>query len=197
MDSIKSTRKLSVYRGSSATGGKWGVAIRQAVKGFNKLSRQKRIGVRLVLTRNRSGANVEVAVAGGSISCSHGGTTMSDRFDSRKIHGLTFSFSRKGRIEKAFVFLPRMPQVNTPSGKRAVGPGVKFIIAIHEFCHACGLSEKDHSKNDLFCPNPTVDYGTRGPRADRVIIVIGKRTIRMPPPVLSKDTAKLIRNLWR
>jgi hypothetical protein len=111
------------------------------------------------------------------------------------MHGLTWLLSRDGVIEKAAVFLPSQPQVNTPNGLRAVGPNVMKLIAIHELVHACGLTNNEHSPNDLFQANPQVDHGDMA-AGDKVTIQAGGKVSWMPPFVLSGPTANHIRRLW-
>jgi hypothetical protein len=111
------------------------------------------------------------------------------------MHGHTFLAQRDGGIEKAFIFLPAQPRVNTPRGVRAVGENVMKVIAVHELVHACGLENSDHALDDLFQANPQVDPGTTAAQ-DRVRIQHGRRTRYMPPLVLGGGTIRSIRTLW-
>ena len=100
---------------------------------------------------------------------------------------------REGRIEKAYVFLPRQPQVGLVSGaRREVGAPVKLVIAVHELFHACGLENEEHCPSDLFHPGPDIDPGST-PAQDRARITY---SLRMPPLRLSEVTAGRVRGLW-
>jgi hypothetical protein len=69
---------------------------------------------------------------------------------------------------------------------------VKLLITVHELVHACGLSDGDHSNDDLFMGYPTVDPGSR-PDGDRVRVTY---SVVMPPLVLATGTVAKIRQLW-
>ena len=194
IESVRSRGTLTVYAGPSLRGGSWAVVLRNALRDFNALARQHRLGV--TLTRSDSdGAEVLVETATDQISFSYDGTTTSEAFSANRLHGRTFQVSRDGYIEKAYVFLPGSPQINTPRGLRSVGSGVMQVIAVHELVHACGLHDSDHSTDDLFQGNPQVDYGRTAAR-DRVTIESGGRRRGMPPLVLSGETVRRIKALW-
>ncbi len=195
-DAVKQGRRLSV----SPPGGSWADAFAEGARQFNVLARSHALGVSLRSIDSSTGTgspspDVTVQAAADSVSFSYGGTTHSDRFDGNRLHGRTFQVSRAGKIEKAFVFLPQDPLINTPKGQRAVGRGVKMLIAVHELVHACGLTDADHSTDDLFQGNPQVDYGQTA-AGDRVLVQARGRTRRMPPLYLSNTTARLISQLW-
>lgn len=197
-DSVKKTAQLSVYAASIK--GAWGALFREALREFNNLSRTHGLGVTIGQSSDTptdsGGANVGVEAANGQISCSYDGEQVSEAFDGRRMHGRTFLFSRDGKIEKAFVFLPSQPQINTPNGIRAVGANIMKLIAVHELVHTCGLSNSEHSTDDLFQASPNVDPGSTGAK-DRVIIKSGNRQTFMPPLVLSGSTVRHIKELWK
>ena len=101
---------------------------------------------------------------------------MSESFDGHRMHGRAFLFSRDGHIENAFVFLPSQPQINTPRGLRAVGTKFLKLIAIHELTPACGLTNREHSTDDLFQASPNVDPGSTAV-TDRASIQLGNHVI--------------------
>jgi hypothetical protein len=193
ISSTQQQGKLSVLVGASMTGA-WAGVFRHALSEFNALARRQGLGVTLV-TAGSGEADVTVATASGQISVSYGGAQRSEAFDGRRLHGATLLFSRDGAIEKAFVFLPSQPQVNTPRGVRPVGANVLKVIAVHELVHACGLENSDHSTDDLFQGNPQVDPGSTA-AGDKVRIEDGGRMRWMPPLILSGSTAQKLRQLW-
>ena len=199
-DSVKRRGQLVISAAGSAMGGGWGPIVRQAVNDFNSLSRRNRLGVAFAFSTGRgdAGGNADVVIrtGHGNISCSHDSATVSEQFSGYAMHGRTFTFSRNNRIEKAFVFLPLQPRVNTPRGMRPVGPGVKKVIAAHELVHVCGLSNAEHSNNDLFIGFPSVDPGNT-PAQDRVSFYVGSRRRTMPPLIIAASTCNAVRSLWR
>ena len=197
IDNIKKPNRLSVYSGSLE--GAWSALFREALQNFNALSRTHVLGVTMTQSKDAptdsGGANVGVQAGNGQISSTYAKEEKAEFFDGRRMHGRTFLFSRDGKIEKAFIFLPSQPQINTPWGVRGVGTNIMKLIAVHELVHACGLTNAEHSKDDLFQANPTVDPGTT-PAKDRVLIRMGNRDIWMPPLILSGSTVRHIQQLW-
>lgn len=198
-DNVRRSGQLSVYAGPSLRGGQWAVVLREALGEFNRLSRQHRLGISMIRSgdapTDSGGAHVAVEAASDQISLTYAGTNRSESFDGSRMHGRIFLIERGGRIERAFIFLPRRPQVNTPRGIRGVGQNVMKVIAVHELVHACGLTDAEHSADDLFQGNPQVDPGTNAVR-DRVRIQSAGSMSRMPPLVLSGSTARRISALW-
>ena len=202
-DRVKQRGQLSIYIGPSVTG-TWAKILKKALSEFNKLSQSHRLGVVLKKSRFASaargsgGADVSVAIANGRISWTYEGLTQTSEINGERMHGYTLQYEKNNRIEKAFVFLPKTPKVRTPQGDRTVGDNVKKVIAVHEFVHACGLSDKEHTmKGGLFRGSPSVDIGNTA-AGDRVRVYPNvKKYTYMPPLVLDADTVKHIRRIWR
>jgi|CXWL01.1.fsa_nt_gi hypothetical protein len=194
---IKRKKQLAVYTGSSL--GSWAGILKEAIREFNSLSRKHQLGVTLIESSNpptdNGGADVSIQSANGAVSFSYGGETRNGSFSGIQMHGLTWLFSREGFLEKAAVFLPSQPQVSTPKVVRPVGPNVMKLIAIHELVHACGLTNHEHSPNDLFQANPQVYPGDTA-SGDKVTIQVGAKVSLMPPFFLSGPTVNHIRLLW-
>src|SRR5262245_8923248 len=113
---IKRKKQLSVYTGSSL--GAWAGIVKDAIREFNTLSQVYKLGVTLtqasVPSTSTGGADVSVQAVNGSASFNYDGETRAGSFSGTGLHGLTYLFSRDGGLEKAAVFLPSQPQVNTP-----------------------------------------------------------------------------------
>ena len=190
VDAVKRSGQLVVSAGALA--GAWSSVFTESLRDFNALSRTHRLGVTL---NQGEQASVVVATADGEISATYDGVTRIGTLDGRIMHGRTLQFSRDDRIEKAFVFLPTAPRINTPRGQRPVGAGVLKVICVHELVHACGLTNTEHTQDDLFQANPQVDPGTTATQ-DRVRIQTRTRTSTMPPLVLGAETVRRIKELW-
>jgi len=191
IDSVKSSGQLSVH---STLAGSWRTLFADALREFNTLSAGHRLGVTLTAT-TESGANVEVQTGNGAISCTYAGATARGVLSGQMMHGRSFLFSVGGKVEKAHVYVPSGPLVNTPRGQRPVGTNVMKLILVHELVHACGLTNDEHSRDDLFQASPQVDPGTNA-SDDRVRIESGGRMSWMPPLVLSATTVTAIKSLW-
>jgi hypothetical protein len=196
-DSIRQSGALTIYAGALA--GSWAQIFREALHDFNLLSSTHKLGVTITASKrspdSQNGANLSVETADGGISASYGGATQTGNFDGGRLHGLTLLFYRQpeNSLERARIYLPSRPKVNTPAGLRPAGAGVMKVIAVHELFHACGLENADHSSDDIFQGTPRVDAGDTA-KGDRVLIGTGPKA--MPPIYLSGGTAKNIKDLW-
>ena len=197
IDSIRQSGTLTIYTASLA--GTWAHVFREALHDFNLLASTNRLGVSIkpskVPADKEGGANLSVQTADGPISASYDGAKQTGTFDGARLHGLTLLFARQPEnvLEKAYIFLPSRPKVNTPNGLRPAGAGVMKVIAAHELLHACGLDNSSHSNDDLFQGTPRVDAGDTA-QGDRILIGTGPKG--MPPLYLSGSTAKNIKDLW-
>jgi len=194
--SVKQSGKLTIYLAPLA--GSWGHVFRDALRAFNALCSTNKLGITITESKvppeHQGGANISVRAASGAVSATYDGETRSENFDGARLHGRTLLFYRAPQnvVEKAFIFLPTEPKVNTPQGQRPVGVGVMKVIAAHELLHACGLEDADHS-SDLFQANPRVDAGTTA-ASDKVLIGTGPKS--MPPLLLDGATVQNVIGLW-
>ena len=195
IETVRSSGQLSVCFTTAVTGSVWAGVMRNAVRGFNHLSRQHRLGVQLA-TVSRATANIIVNIADGSASFSIGSQSHTISLPGNALQGHTSNLSRSGALFQSYVFLPSGPQVNTPRGPRAVGDGVRLVIAVHEFIHCCGLDNSEHSSDDIFTGFPSVDYGSTPSRDVVVIQAAGQSRRTSPPLFLGETTVSRVRRLW-
>ncbi len=198
IDSVKQTHHLS-YHLNSVTG-PWMAAVQAAVHEFNALSHRHRLGVTYVATgqaaTDTGGANITIATANGAVSFNYSGRHETS-MNGRALHGSTLLISQpNGPIEKAFMFLPNQPMINTPRGLRPAGAGVMKVIVFHELIHGCGLHDRDHTTEDVFNGFPSADPGST-PARDRIQITVGGQYRFMPPILFSAVTVGKIIPLWR
>jgi len=195
-DSIRKSGQLSVSFNSQIQNSVWGKVVKKSINEFNRLSRRHRLGVRLVKS-TATNANVIVNLADGTASFSYDNTEHTISLPGGGLQGHTSLLSRSGKMFQSYVFLPSDPQINTPDGTRGVGNGVKLVIAVHEFIHCCGLSNAEHSRDDIFTGHPSVDMGSTPSKDVVVIHAKGKRRRRTAPPLfLRTTTVSRVRALW-
>jgi hypothetical protein len=184
-DAIKNGKVLTVFADASITTGAWRKTFPSAIDEFNKLSKANKLGVTLQQgptppdPSGVGGADVRVSAVGGAGL--EGDTKLAIT-----VLGAT------QRIGKAFTTLPGTPKINTPNGSRDVGDGVKLVILVHEFVHACGLTNAEHSPDDLFLGVPRVQLGNT-PADDKIEVSGGKL---LPPLFLSAKTVSAIQSNW-
>jgi hypothetical protein len=230
IDTVKKGKVLTVFPTAKVTG-EWERAFRGAIAQFNTLSTQHTLGVTLDSPKNSKppdpkgsgGADVQFDLGNGLIEYEALGQKFKATDDNGNpisfspfaLHGLTQTLSRGGIIEKVFVFVPETPQVsalmkasNKPddfkSVPRAAGIGIRIFIAVHEFIHACGLSNAEHNQQgsnaDVFATGITEDAGAFDkPQDDRLLLHLAapKPNVFSPPIFLKKRVADLIRDNWK
>jgi hypothetical protein len=184
-DAIKNGKVLTVFADANITSGVWSKIFPSAISEFNRLSQANSLGVTLQQGASPpdpsgvGGADVRVSAGGGS-------SLSGDTKLAITVLGAT------QRIGKAFITVPGTPKINTPTSNRDVGDGVKLVIMVHEFVHACGLTNADHSPDDLFFGFPQARVG-KTPADDKIEVSGGKL---LPPLFLSGKTVSVIQNNW-
>jgi hypothetical protein len=195
INSVQQTGELKVKFSSQLANSSWNAVVRNAVREFNRLTQKHQLGVQLKIVSTEA-FDVVVNIADGDVTFNIDKTT-SHRISlsGTALQGHTSNLSRSGKQFKSYIFLPNDPQVNTPNGQRSVGNKVKLVIAVHEFIHCCGLSNQEHSHNDIFNGYPTVDYGEK-PNQDVLIIPSQGKRRTAPPTFIESTTVSRLRALW-
>jgi hypothetical protein len=190
---VKDTGKLTVY--NEVTGGKWATLFSASLESFNKLNKRHGLGVKLVPTKSKADANVVMQTSAGAASFDYGGTTYSIAFDGKALKGKTRLVHPSGNIEKAYIFLPAEPLVNTPQGQRGLGVNAMRVVAVHELIHACGLEDGDHTDTDIFYGNPVPAIGDSA-SGDKIMLLSKTGNVQFPPVALSPATINKIKSIW-
>jgi len=196
IDRIRSTGQLRIYLDSSLGSG-WRSIVDGAITSFNAISGRERLAVQLspvTASPAGSGADVGVYTIDGNTTFRFDGTDYPVSLPGSAMQGTTKLVIVGSSVEKAFVYLPAGPLGNTPRGRRAVGNGVRSVIAFHELVHCCGLSNADHGSR-AFHGTPSFDSG-RTAADDRLSVGSGRHRVVMPPLTLDSDTCRLIRTNW-
>jgi hypothetical protein len=142
-------------------------------------------------------------------------------FSPFQLHGITevvktkFGKNDPARIRRAFVFVPETPRVDAlmkvgkrpddfKTVQRAAGSGIRLFIAVHEFVHACGLSNSEHNFQgpdaDVFTIFPSVTAGAFDkPEDDKLLLHLAhpQPNVFAPPITIKQKVADLIRNNWK
>jgi len=200
---------------TSSTGATRRRPTTSALQEFNRLSRTLKLGVTLIQSttppeRNGlGGASVNFDTLSGTVNDRVLGARFSAQIIGTGLSGVTqtakWQTGQGLRQIKAFVYVPSTPTINAlrPAGGqfkqdlREVGDGVKMCIAIHEFIHACGLSNDDHSPvtdPDMFIAQPQPRAGPT-PSQDKLELRL-QPLVTAPPIALTARTAGLIRGIW-
>ncbi len=195
IDATKTKGQLSYTAVNEDSWGAYKTVVPDAIREFNAQSKKNKLCVSFV--KGNDSAEVQIAVVDGpEISYSYDGENYTEKFSGKELKGRTPQLSREGRFEKAFVFLPKTPQLSTPSRIRLPGSGVLKVIVFHELLHAAGLSNDDHAPDDVFQSNPQPSLGDNPDNPSEDGIRIGTTAKRMPPIILSPTTIRLVKSLW-
>jgi len=210
LESIRSTRQLSVFPGGTLAGS-WPAVFDSALQEFNKLSSALGLGVTLTrsatpVNRFLTGANVQFEAATNAFTFENtfwGPQTVSLTGSTAKTRPLP-STSAGGRLGQALILVPLAPKVLAgPTGQRTLreaGDPIKLVIAVHELIHACGLDDSDHTPlgdPDVFVSPLVDDADAVDPAKDREDAGTKNGVaIKLPPLLLSAQTAVKIQALW-
>jgi hypothetical protein len=199
LESVRNKGELLVFAGSGLAGGMWATAFTDAISAFNGLMAANNFDLQLSISGDppseKGGADVKVDTAADQYSFTFAGQTISKSFDGNALHGATLQAVATGRlIWKAFTFVPKTPRLHGKPEAREVGPEVRRYILVHEFIHAAGLDNSDHTYDDVFGTNPEVVEGKR-PEDDR-LHPWGLPSLVMPPYILSNKTVQKLKPLW-
>jgi hypothetical protein len=192
-ESVRKSGRLLIWASSAATAG-WSVALGRAIKEFNRATYARKLDLRCELTTKESEAQLTFGV----------GTK--DQFQSAT-HGTTAlsSLENDGTIVKADILVHPSPQVRVFRKKagskeyeevaRDAGEAIRVVIIAHEFVHACGLEKHSNNESPDVFYSPLEPNSGDTPQGDymKVPIVTG---IRLPPVVLSAQTARRLHDIW-
>lgn len=142
-------------------------------------------------------------------------------FSPTALHGFTalarvsFVKDTPGKVRRAFIFVPPTPMVNAVrkvgpgpddfrDAQRPAGPGIRKFITVHEFIHACGLSNAEHNSTgpnaDTFTINPQLSTGSFDkPEDDKILLRVNfpNPNVVAPPNFIKKKVVDLITNNWK
>ena len=195
----------------------WRRAFDDALKTFNKLSRDNQLGVTMVAPDNATkpepdgegGADVQFDTGNGDLAFTAlGQDHLIKNFSGAAMHGNTQLIKRQFgsqplRIRRAFVFVPETPMVSAQMKvgrdkfndvQREAGHGIKHFIAAHELIHVCGLDNSDHTTYgpdaDLMVAQPQPFSGPfNRPDEDKLMLHLATRPKPnvFSPPIFLKQ----------
>lgn len=194
---VRESGELKVFPGPSFKGSPWTTALDGALTAFNDL--MTRHGIKLTLSKGDKAiaAHIIVEAATDQASFSWDNVSYSKSFDGTGLHGLTVPLKdpKDGTRERVYVFVPAKPRIDITNKKsREAGRDVRIFILVHEFIHAAGPDNDEHTLEDVFCyPGEIVKGDTAA--ADR-LKPWGGLGKEMPPYYLICKTVTNLRKAW-
>ncbi|MEZ5345702.1 MAG: hypothetical protein R2681_09130 [Pyrinomonadaceae bacterium] len=192
MEAVRATGRLEVYNNFT---GRWAGIFQAGLDDINGLFRQNGIGIEFRETGDQNSANIVIASANGTVEFRDGNQIFRINVDGSRLHGHTRKVGSGETIRKVFIFLPESPILSTPQDRRPTGTLVMRAIQAHEYIHSIGLSDADHSGNDLFIGSPD-NLPSRDPNQDRLGVRNRGQLVWFPPFILNTDTISKIQNAW-
>lgn len=188
---------LSVFAKGGFTGGAWTTVLRDAIKIFNDLMSNNGVKVSLTEANEEGSAQIIVDAVAKQASFSYRGASYSKAFSGDGLHGLTVPVTEQdtGLIDRSFIFVPATPRIDDANKKsREVGPDARRFILVHEFIHAAGLSNDEHTLEDVFCyPGEFVQGNSAGADKIQPWGGLGKP---MPPCTIIAKTVSNLQKAW-
>jgi hypothetical protein len=131
-------RKRTLTYSVKAMGGQWTAVLDKAIAEFNR--QMSHHGLKLALSKVEKGMGPHIVLETQPGHGLHGSAPS----QTKKINGVHY-------LDLVTVRVPATPRIdpNNPRS-REVGPGARLFILVHELIHAIGLSNDEHSADDVF-----------------------------------------------
>jgi hypothetical protein len=178
---VRSKGTLTIAAAEDFKGGHWTTALDKAIATFNQLMSDKGIAVTISKAEKEINAHIRfVTEKGNGI---HGNGALS-----------TTKLGGKEYLDHITIKVPATPRIDPNDAKsREVGVGVRIYILVHEMIHAIGLTNDEHSQDDVFSKAGALKAGkTAGD--DLVQPLDGSEP--MPPVRLGATTIANLTKAW-
>jgi hypothetical protein len=180
-------RKNTLTYSVKAMGGHWTAVLDKAIAEFNR--QMSHHGLKLTLSKVEKGMGPHIVLEtqpGNGIHGSAPSQTM-------KLNGVEY-------LDLVTVRVPATPRIepNNPRS-REVGPGVRLYILVHELIHAVGLSNDEHSGDDVFAAKALViPKGTylKSKQTAEDLVQPFDGSAPMPPIRIGAKTVTNLKKAW-
>ena len=172
-----------------AMGGQWTAVLDKAIAEFN---RQMALhGVKLALAKVAKGMGPHIVLETQPGHGLHGSAPS----QTKRINGVLY-------LDEVTVRVPATPRVNPDDPKsREVGPSVRLCLLVHELIHAVGLSNEEHSPEDVFAGKSVVipkgQYLKSGNQASEDLVQPPDGSAPMPPVRIGARTVGNLKQAWK
>jgi hypothetical protein len=172
---------LTVAAAEDIKGGHWTTALDKAIATFNQLMSDKSIAVTISKAENEINAHIRFMTEKGNGI--HGNGNLS-----------TMKLGGREYLDSVTIKVPATPRIDPNDAKsREVGVAVRIYILVHEMIHAVGLTNDEHSHDDVFSKAGLLKAGkTAGD--DLVQPLDGSEP--MPPIRLGATTIANLKKAW-
>jgi hypothetical protein len=181
-------RKSTLTYQVKAMGGQWAAVLDKAIAEFNRQMSQH--GLQLTLSKVEKGMGPHIVLETEPGNGLHGSAPS----QTKRINGVTY-------LDVVTVRVPATPRIKPNDPKsREVGPGVRLCLLVHELIHAVGLSNDEHSPDDVFAAKSVVipkgDYLPSRKQAAEDLVQPPDGSAPLPPIRLGARTVANLKRAW-
>jgi hypothetical protein len=179
---------LAYSAGAGLKGGHWATVLDKAIAEFNRLMSQHELKLSLGKVEEGKGPHIVLETQPGN------GIHGSAPSQTMRLNGVEY-------LDVVTIRVPATPRVdpNDPRS-REVGPGVRLFILVHELIHAVGLSNDEHSADDVFAAKsvliPKGNYLKGGAQAAEDLVQPPDGSATMPPIRIGAKTVANLKKAW-
>lgn len=131
-------RKNTLTYSVKAMGGQWAAVLDKAIAEFNRQMSQH--GLKLALSKVEKGKGPHIVLETQPGHGLHGSAPS----QTMRLNGVEY-------LDLVTIRVPATPRIDPRDPRsREVGPGARLYILVHELIHAVGLSNDEHSSDDVF-----------------------------------------------
>jgi hypothetical protein len=181
-------RKNTLTYSVKAMGGQWTAVLDKAIAEFNR--QMSHHGLKLALSKVEKGMGPHIVLETQPGHGLHGSAPS----QTKKINGVHY-------LDLVTVRVPATPRINPNDPKsREVGPGVRLCLLVHELIHAVGLSNDEHSPDDVFAAKSVVipkgQYLQSRKQAAEDLVQPPDGSAPMPPIRIGAKTLTNLKKAW-
>ena len=181
-------RKRTLTYSVKAMGGQWTAVLDKAIAEFNR--QMSHHGLKLALSKVEKGMGPHIVLETQPGHGLHGSAPS----QTKKINGVHY-------LDLVTVRVPATPRINPNDPKsREVGPGVRLCLLVHELIHAVGLSNDEHSPDDVFAAKSVVipkgQYLQSRKQAAEDLVQPFDGSAPMPPIRIGAKTVTNLKQAW-
>jgi hypothetical protein len=185
---VQKKNTLTYSVSASFKGGHWMTVLDKAITEFNQQMAQ--IGLKLSITKVEKGMGAHIVLDTEPGNGLHGRAPS----QTKRINGVVY-------LDEVKILLPATPRIDPDDPKsREVGPGVRLCLLVHELIHAVGLSNDEHSKDDVFVAKSYVvrkgSYLKSGTQVAEDLAQPPDGSDPMPPIRIGATTITNLKKAW-
>ena len=185
---VQRKNTLTYSAGANFKGGHWTTVLDRAIAEFNQQMSQH--GLKLSISKVEKGMGAHILFETEPGNDIHGHAPS----QTKRINGVEY-------LDSVTIRVPATPRIEPKNPKsREVGSGVRLFILVHELIHAVGLSNDEHSSDDVFAAKSVVipkgAYLKSKAQAAEDLVQPPDGSGSMPPIRIGAQTITNLKKAW-